>query len=483
MNRFLLVSLIYILFLNLSSGQERLGLSLENYAGINSVSLNPANPFITSHKWDINILSSEVFFDNNYAFLKNTNTVNLLKNIENIKIVYEPEKNINTSYPPGTELIDFNNRKKESLFFASGNFMGPSFSIKTDKTNMWGIVSAFRFYGSFPKIPEELEYYTYSDKPYFQSYPIPSFDLGYMSWQEYGINYVKNIKGYYTNTLIGITVKYLSGNEALFFENKKTFQFEQMPNDSVAALDQISLQYGYTSSSLRLNNFQFKNNGTGVSLDLGATMVFGDDIKNHKLRIGVSLMDVGFINYNKNSLEYTINIDTFKSFDISGFGAIEHFSQLDSAKQIINEQLNNNPKNSSISNSFKMWLPMALSVQFDYSFSELFYINATLLQRIITKGHHVIRGNLLAISPRIEHRWFSVSTPLVLYNWKDFRIGTSIRLAYLIIGSDNVFSLFSNHAQYSGTDLYMGLKFNPFSIYKRNKYSRNLNKNIKCYEF
>ncbi len=483
MNRFLLISLIYILCLNLSSGQERLGLSLENYAGINSVSLNPANAFMSPHKWDINILSSNVFFENNYAFLKNTNTFNLLKDIENIKIVYDPENKSETSYPPGTELIDFSKRKKKSFFFASGNFTGPSFSIKINKTNMLGIVSAFRFYGSFPNILKELGFYTYFEKPYFQSYPISSFDLGYMSWHEYGINYVKNIRGYSTNTLLGITVKYLSGNEAMFFENKKTIQFEQMPNDSIAALDHINLQYGYTSSSLRFNDFQLKHNGTGVSLDLGATMIFGEDHKNYKFRIGVSLLDIGFINYNKNSLEYTININTFKAFDISGFGAIERFSQLDSARQIINKQLNNNPENRTVSNSFKMWLPLTMSIQFDYSFSELFYVNGTLLQRIITKEHHVTRGNLLAISPRIEHRWFSVSTPLILYDWKDFRIGTSIRLAYLILGSDNVFSLFSNHSQFSGSDLYIGLKFNPFTIHKRHKYSKNLNKNIKCYDF
>ena len=483
MKRILKILLVFISLPNLISGQERLGLSLENYAGINSVSINPANPFMSPLKWDVNILSANIFFDNNYAFLKNTNTFHILRNIKNINIVYESGENSGTSYPPGTEFLDFFNRNKENYFFASGNYMGPSFSIKTDKNNTLGFISSYRYYSSFPKIPKELEFYTYSHKHYFRPYPIPSFDLSYMSWHEFGLNYVKNFKGYSTINLIGITVKYLSGNDAVFFENKKTIQFEQIPNDSVAVLDHTNAQYGYTNSGISFDNFLMKFNGTGVSIDLGATVIFGEDINDYKFRIGASLLDLGFIKYNKNSVGYNVNINTFKAFDISGFRAIEQFSQLDSAFQIINEQLNQNPENRTVSNTFKMWLPLALSLQFDYSISELFYINATLVQGIRTKGHQVTRGNILSITPRIEHRWFSVSTPLVLYDWNNFRPGISVRLAFFILGSDNIYGLFTNRNRYTGSDLYVGLKFNPFTLFKRSIFSKNLNKNIKCYEF
>ena len=108
-----------------------------------------------------------------------------------------------------------------------------------------------------------------------------------------------------------------------------------------------------------------------------------------------------------------------------------------------------------------MRLPAALSVQVDRALPKNFYISALAVRRIKFKAPGVDRANILAITPRYERRWFEVATPVVLYDDKDLRLGASIKLAFLTIGSDNVLSIFRKH-NFSGSDIYVALKLNPF---------------------
>jgi len=482
-NRFLLFLIVFSFCLGISKGQEQLGLSQENHAGINAIWINPANSFLTPHPWDINIISAGVFFDNNYGYLKNTNSYRLYKKRKSLSFEFDSLKTGGGFLSAETVYLDFYKSKKVSSVALSGKLNGPSFTIKIDKNSSIGFVSAFRAIANIQKIPKELSFYTYFNKPFYRSFPISSFKAGYLSWQEYGLNYVKRVKGYSTNTLIGITVKYLAGNEAGFFDNKKTFLLQQMPNDSIAIIGKANLQYGITTRSFNANHFLLKQNGVGVSVDLGTTIIFGENLKDQKFRIGVSLLDIGFIKFNKNALEYKIDIDTLAIFDINDYKGINQLSQIDSINKILSKQALNNPEESFVANSFSVWLPFALSLQFDYSFSQWLHLNTTLIQRITSKSHAVARDNIFAITPRIEHRWFSVSVPFVIYNWRDFRIGTSIRLAYLTLGSDNILSVFSSQTHYTGSDIYIGLKFNPFWEKKTNKHKRKSIRKIKCYEF
>ncbi len=483
MNRVLSIILIYFFLFGSLKSQEQLGLRLENYSGINAVYTNPANSFLTPYSWDVNVISAGVFFNNNYLYLKNTSTFKLLKNIRDINIEYDSKNKTKEFYRNKTVFLDFYDRMKKSFFSLSGILNGPSFFIRINENNSIAFVSAYRFFGSLWDIPKELSFYSYYNKPYYQSFPISSFNSGFISWQEYGINYVNKIKGYSSNTLLGVTVKYLVGNDAMFFENKKIFQFQQLPHDSIAAIDRLDLQFGYTDSNFKFYSFPLRNNGSGASIDLGATMIFGEGINDYKFRIGVSLLDLGFITFDKNSYKYMIDVDTTTKIDVNEFSDAFQSMTLMDINEVLSRQIFMDPHKTLIANSFKMWLPVALSIQFDYSFSKLIYLNGTLYQGLTRRAHSVKRESLLAVSPRIEHRWFSFSTPLILYNWKDFRLGTSVRLAYIVIGTDDLYSLFTNHARYSGSDLFIGIKFNPFPMGKRNHHMRNLNRNIKCYEF
>jgi len=60
--------------------QEQLGLRLENYAGVSSIPLNPAGNLTNPLRWDVNLVGAGMFWSNNYAFIKKTNTLDLINN-------------------------------------------------------------------------------------------------------------------------------------------------------------------------------------------------------------------------------------------------------------------------------------------------------------------------------------------------------------------------------------------------------------------
>ena len=66
-------------------GQEQLGLRTENYAGVNSISLNPANNLTTPFQWDVNIGAFGLFVDNNFGGFQNASVGKILNpRVDNI---------------------------------------------------------------------------------------------------------------------------------------------------------------------------------------------------------------------------------------------------------------------------------------------------------------------------------------------------------------------------------------------------------------
>ena len=89
----------------------------------------------------------------------------------------------------------------------------------------------------------------------------------------------------------------------------------------------------------------------------------------------------------------------------------------------------------------------------------------------------------MAVTPRFEHRWLGISTPIVLLNYQKLSLGTSIRLAFLTIGSDDIGSFFGRK-NLDSTDFYVALKVNPFDLgINLGNGGRRRCKGVKCYQF
>lgn len=461
MNQFLHL-LLFLCCAFALNAQEQLGLKLDNYGGFYTTLLNPANGVNSPFSWDVNLIGADVFVENNYAFFENTNLPEVLRQLEN-EIEVRPEIDNENEIDPNSLIVDFFRERKKRFLSIASNITGPSALIQLPNRQAVGILTRARVAAYSQKIPASLNYYEFEDIAVFDDFSVTPFQMTSVAWSEIGAHYSKSFDTYEGEAAIGVNLKYLQGYEAVYFSNESPFRLTRLPNDSIQA-NAADLDYGFTNTTVQGEDFNINRNGTGFSVDIGFNFTIAEYADNYRWRIGASLQDIGQINFNQNAERYQLNTDTVVQIVSSNYEQYNDIEQLDDVVNFFNEDvLGDTLANNFGSPSFKVWLPAAFSLQADYSVNEYFYLNATYIQRINLPGAALQRGNLLALTPRFESRWFSASLPMATYNWQDFRFGLALRLAFLTIGSDNLGSII-NRSNFTGTDFYFALKINPFKV-------------------
>ena len=465
--------------------QEQLGLRLENYAGVSSLTLNPAGNLTNPLRWDLNLAGAGIFFDNNYAFVQQTSTFDLLKGAQNTDFLLAAD--VEGPLPVDTYIVDFT--KPGQLHFASsiGYLEGPSLVVQIGDRHSVGIFNRAGAMTGTQNFPKVFIYYTYTQHTLFESFKVSSFEGAAISWMEAGLNYALKIPSYSGQVGLGANVRFLQGYEAAYLQNIQTFEYTKLDNHSISFGSKHG-DLGYTHSNVNGDKFQRQKNGHGMAFDLGAIVVLEGDEENYKMRFGASLLDIGFLRFSKNARQHTVTIDSVAVLNLSDYDKYNKLKELDALVGQISLQTMGDSTATLQGDAFTIAMPAAVSLQADYAFTPNLYVNATLVQRLPTKNASPGRNNLLALTPRFEHRWFSASVPLGLLNWQELHLGFAARLGWLVVGSDNVGSLFG-HNNYSGTDLYVALKVNPFdlglNLFGGVGQKRHFGKRgrVKCYDF
>ena len=177
----------------------------------------------------------------------------------------------------------------------------------------------------------------------------------------------------------------------------------------------------------------------------------------YKWKAGASLLDIGFIRFNRNAQSQSFNNVPSSWNDYDAIKINSYDALIDTI------DVKFNPQGSIQSaNKFAALLPMAISGQFDYNFENNIYINATALfgPRI---GSSARRGGSLAVVPRYERKRFELSIPISLWDFRYPQIGFQLRLNNnFIIGSDRAMPFLFRSDVY-GFNIYFHLKF---SIYR-----------------
>lgn len=464
---------------------------LERYSGIYSAGINPANTAFTPHNWEVSLFNADLFVENSYAFLRNTSLQNALRNTDKIVSLADTS----AENPPDRDAIlqDFSDGSRKMHFITQARVAGPSFSFRFGENNVVGLTTAFRTMVSAYRIPEILAYRTISDLPRNQAINIPEAGLTGMAWGEIGLHYSRLEELGDVQMAWGVSPKILLGYEGFFTRAQSNFDYTQRFNDTVA-FGNANWDYALTTGNLTDNadEVKLRRQGSGFGLDLGVSwaMPDGEEEGGYAWRAGISLIDAGFVRFKNTAQRHHIEFDTVLA--ISG----ADFPQRDQAEQVLGDVSQAFLGDSAASlqkRAFGIGLPTALSAQFDARIAPMFYVGAVLVQRVPLSKYSVKRPSTLAIVPRFEHRWFSASLPLVVDDWRTFRAGAAVRLAWLYLGTDNLGSFF-NKEKLSGADVYIGLKINGFSFkkkekgYKLNREGRSRSngpnrKKIKCYSF
>jgi hypothetical protein len=473
------LALIFVIIaFNLSlRAQESLGIVNSNYAGVHGIGLNPSSMVGSKLYMDYNLLTLNLSFDNNYFHLLRDDWYNLL--FHNITPIYYTEEG---------EVRNFrvyrNDKDKEG--YAGIRILGPSGMIVAGK-HAFGLTTAFRLNTSFANLPPEMATFIYEAIDYeklhnFRYVHDKPIRAGAMNWLELGFSYAYNFHRYaWKSWSAGITIKPLFGMNSTH-ANLYTLDYT-VYNDTTAQVFDVTFDYAYSlPMDYSTNDFPdgplFK--GFGIGVDLGVTymytkkghtnMAFGSlceqPYEEYNYRIGISLLDVGFIRFKKkafyrkfvNTATYWYEpYDTLPGNSVNEINEKIDFYFLDNAEDLIEEE------------SYTMNLPPALSLQFDYPLKRYLFFNITGIYGFNLGKGFLKRPSILAFTPRYETNRMEVSVPISVYEWfwRSPRVGFYFRYGNFFFGFDKLNTALGLN-DFTGIDFYIGLKLNLSNTFRMN---------------
>ena len=488
---FRLALFIYTFFIfgHSLSAQEQLGMRLERYSGIYSAALNPANTAFMPHNWEINLFNADYFFENNYAFLQNTSLPNAIRNADNI--IATSDLASEQPLPTNAILLDYFDKNRRMRAVSQAHIGGPGFIFRLGENHVLGLTTAVRGDFSGYRVPSIFRYPAFSKIQIGETIDIQPFGMEAMIWEEIGLHYSSSNSDGELTTAWGVNPKFLLGFAGGYGQSKGSFQYTPGRNDT-AIFNKPSWEYGLSGGLLdaeTVSDGGSELGGFGAGADVGFSWAAADETGGYRWRAGISLLDLGFIRFSRGSEQHLLRLDSIGAIDGNAINA----DNAQGYTRILSDLLMGDPLASLQAQSFSMGLPTALSVQFDVQAIPNLYVSAVVVQRVPLFKHALKRTSTLAVAPRFEHRWVSLSLPVVLNDWQSLRVGLAARLGWLYIGSDNLGSFFTQE-RLTGTDAYIGLKINGFSFgsgsgrkdrltKERRSGSRQNRRKVKCYTF
>ncbi len=451
------VFLITLLVTSLTNAQSYLGYLNDNYAGVHGVINNPSSIVDSRFKTDINLFSFSALAGNDYY------GIDIFKAL---KTNYDLEKD--SKFFPSS-----NNN-----FIANIDILGPSFMFNISPKHSIAVFSRAR--GIANVIGISGDYYNVLRDGSNKSFNVSNqnYNIIANTWSEIGITYATILLNKDQNFIkIGVSLKYLQGYGNTYINANNvsvnyTRNDSNVPASSIATSGTITFG-GYSNNTANNNKDIFyadaKNPGTGFGADLGFTYEyrpnyadFSTDDKNlnkYKLRIGLSVTDIGSINY-KSTNEKTFDINNIVSqaqYDLQNQNGTS--SVLNNLYSKIGERA-----------STKANLPMAIHANADWNFYNKFYLNTNIDYSLIAKN--TINGNSIqnsfSVTPRYEVKWFSFYLPVSYLQYSGTQAGLGFRLGPLFVGSGSLVSnLISKESK--GVDLHVGLKIPVYQARKKDK--------------
>lgn len=418
------LTLLLLLSMSLTvSAQNMIGFN-GNYAGAVTAYLNPACIANSKVMLDINLLTFGAHLQNNYYGIP--------------KKDYKPFSILQSGFDPSTISANTKNAGIPFLYTKVQLHM-PSLMYAKGK-RAYGFHLSGRIEASAKNLPADLMYYYNSSLSSSgaagntpgETHVTPRFHAALAMWEELGFTYAQSIIDNGSRKLtVGGTANLLFGNLAFYANGKNVeYTYDDAGNISFTNADAA---YGGSSISKGVSGF-------GLGINLGAEYCIGDATINaneksgyfhYKYRVGAALLDIGGMRFSggQNATVNTLDADLS-----SGSNPVQK------------------------SKAMSMYLPTALSLHFDYNLNDRFYVGATFLHNLRFTSAQIRRPTVLSVTPRYEKKWFEVSMPLSLYEWKTPRIGLETRLWFFVIGSEKLSWLLGIN-DFSGLDIYFSFRF------------------------
>ncbi|MDD4847143.1 MAG: DUF5723 family protein [Bacteroidales bacterium] len=489
-----MVALICLGIATSAQGQDFLPFVNDNYAGITGVYLNPASIANSRYRVDVTLFGASVNRYNNFLSVDRKYLRNYYLN---------PNGSFEAIDGTTTTWKDVDARKegflKERLngvdkWLNEGvQLQALNFMVSINPKWAVGFTARGRQNVSINNVSEVFAHSAFNDMKVYDYWYGNSGDRYYNTnmsinihrWAEYGLtgagvlwqNDEHMIKG-------GVTLKLLQGLGALYINSKMT-GIEIYDDQNVGFYNEegtgTSFGYGTSGDMSKLSlNTASKSMGFGFDLGFiyewrpnyreylydmdGQTDLERKDLNKYKLRIGVSLTDVGSLKYVKGngSQDFNLNGSQNISSISDNFNIFTNaFIKIDQIDQFT-EGVNQIADSTFGDSEYRMRLPMSLSMQFDYNIWDHFYVNLTpyfALRQINNTNIKTHGYTIVSLTPRYERKWWGVSLPLQynqLVSYK-FAVGLGLRLGPVWVGTGDIVNTFIKKNT-MGSDFHCALK-------------------------
>ncbi|HVU56074.1 MAG TPA: DUF5723 family protein [Puia sp.] len=424
--------------------QSFIGYGYDNYSGINSVVLNPGMISGSKYKVNVNIISFSGLAGNNAYELDK-------KNLFTLKFSHLSEGN---GYYKATN-------KDYKYLYLNTDILGPSAMFNIDKKDAVGIITRVRSIGNVFNLSDPLFRLMGNADPNYYNTDIINRSLQFktMSFAEVGLSFGRILmKTDKYQLKAGITGKYISG---ISYGSISTGQMNLNidPTNKVTNFTgDVNVRYTPNMDDLgtggSIRDALTKNSGSGWGLDLGIVYDWKPDNDPYKLRLGLSLTDLGSVNFNNspNGQSYMVTVTGHNTSELQkadSENVNQYFTRLQDSGLVVSK---------GASSKVKAKLPTALHLNADYHVYRRIFVNADILFNTVANTNQVTPNYITTatITPRLEKKWFSIYSP-VSYNVQgQLNWGAGVRIGPLFVGSGSVLSnLIKSRIQHA--DVHIGL--------------------------
>lgn len=427
---------LFLLLAQLSISQSFLGYHSDNYNGLHGAIYNPGAISDSRTKIDINIFSSSTLIATDYTHL----TLNNLTNILGDNGLDEIER-----FPSNNNEILMNI-----------DLLGPSFMFSLNEQSSIGLITRVRIASNFNNVNGELFEGIYDGFPEDNfNFQQENLDYTTHAWGEIGVTYGRVLLKNSNNLLkAGVALKYLIGGGAVQGSSNSLNGNYDLNTNQVTLSGDFSQAISFSDDQDSEDYFSELSPGFGT--DIGFVYEYRTDnslaasnnnnpraFNQYKLKIGLSILDLGSINYKDAEItDYTVNADV---------------NAQDLEDDFI-ETLENNGTQTTRNESVKISLPTSLQLNIDYNLHKKFYLNLDVNQSLVSKDafFNNNRLNLITLTPRYESRIFAAYLPISSSSLGKTAIGAGIRLGPLVLGSGTLFSNLSKKSNVA--NIYAGFK-------------------------
>lgn len=448
---------VWIIFLLLvfstANGQHYQAIHGSSFAGSLGVANNPASILAVPYKWDITPLAVQAKWSTNAIQTENFSLKDPGATTVNVANGQFP-RHIDLSQD--LHLLNARFRLSPVAAIAFGINLRSGINIKTGPMNWQDTISSVRQFMSA----------NFSNSPMQAS-------IRSSSWMGVYGSYAKKVMENEMGVLhAGVTVQVNRGVAAGYLTAKNAYIVPgQVHNQPGFLLSEGELEAAYSSNfdlpdmpgSNAANIKRFlKQTWSSLSMSLGAEYLLSSGETGYDLKLGLSLLDLGY-----NKYQYSVNSRTARfNAGANADSLIEaSFDNIDGSPAAADSLGRLRGEVNTPTGFFKVFQPARIVINADKHITGHFYINAELSIPVTPilgrKAIYVNELNLLAITPRFETRALGLYLPLTYNTKSQLWVGAALKAGPLLLGVHNLSGIFAGDKIQNG-GAYLALNMRPW---------------------